>query len=398
MTRAARANPTRGWLALLGLSSGLSAFGMASVLPALPLLGEALDQDYGTLQFVVSAYLLGLGLAQPVQGMLCDRYGRRPVMLLGFAAFGLASVAAAFAPSLPLLVAARFLQALGVSVGTVASRAMVRDTHEPERAAIALAFITAIMGIAPILGPLAGGLASGLWGWRSLFALHAVMAFVLVLWMHASLIETRPEATRAMNWADLRSGARALARDRPFVGYTMAYGFSNGGTFAFVTVGADLFGRLFGMTPQGFGFIWSGLALAYAAGAALAARLARRRGSARSLRAGLVLGAASALVLLGVALYARPAPWMYVVPLVSMTLASGLVAPLALAGAVSERPTLAGLASGVSSSAAMLTSMVFAALSGTLYHGSALEPVALVAAGALLGLGAVRLTERRETT
>lgn len=97
---------------LLGLASGLSAFGMASVVPSLPALARAFDTDYATLQWVVSAYLPGLGLAQPVQGWLCDRYGRRPVLLTGFAVFAAASLAASLSASLSWLVAARFGQSL----------------------------------------------------------------------------------------------------------------------------------------------------------------------------------------------------------------------------------------------------------------------------------------------
>ena len=141
----------------MGVASSLSAFGMASVVPALPTLSRALETDYASLQFVVSAYLLGLGLFQPIQGLLCDRFGRRPVFLAGFALFGIASLFASLVSNVSMLVLARFLQAMGVSVATVVSRAIVRDSFEPGPAAIALSFITAVMGVAPVLAPLVGG-------------------------------------------------------------------------------------------------------------------------------------------------------------------------------------------------------------------------------------------------
>ena len=94
--------------ALDDFGSGLSSFGMASVVPALPSLGRALDADYANLQFVVSAYLGGLALFQPLQGLLSDRFGRRPVLLGGFTLFALASLLASIETSLPGLVFARF--------------------------------------------------------------------------------------------------------------------------------------------------------------------------------------------------------------------------------------------------------------------------------------------------
>jgi MFS family permease len=125
---------------------------MASVVPALPLLAQSLQADYATVQFVVSAYLLGLGLFQPVQGLLSDRFGRRPVLLAGYGVFLVASLAASFATDIAMVIAARFLQAMGVSVATVVTRAIVRDSFEPGPAATALSFITAVMGGSALMG------------------------------------------------------------------------------------------------------------------------------------------------------------------------------------------------------------------------------------------------------
>ncbi len=125
--------------------------------------------DYATVQFVVTAYLLGLGLFQPIQGLLADRFGRRPVLLGGYSLFLLASLLAGAASQLWTLVAARFLQAMGISVATVVTRAIVRDSFEPGPAASALSFITAVMGLAPVVAPIVGGFAAETLGWRGIF-------------------------------------------------------------------------------------------------------------------------------------------------------------------------------------------------------------------------------------
>jgi len=364
--------PRWGFIALLGAASGLSAFGMSSVVPMLPLLERALETDFATLQFVVSAYLLGLGLFQPIQGVLCDRFGRRPVLLGGFAVFLVASLLASIAPSLPLLVLARWMQAMGVSVATVVTRAIVRDSYEPEPAAIALAFITAVMGFAPVIAPLIGGLVTTTWGWRAVFWLHAAMAGLLLVLMFLQLRETRPPGTRPTPIPELLRGFGVLLRERRFVGYSLTYSFVSGASFVFVTIGAALFERLFGLTGRGFGTMWSGLALSYVIGAASAGALSRRYGTRRVARVGVSLNLLSALMFGAAALWPTPVFPAFVAALALQCLSNGLVSPLALAGAVGDHPSLAGVAAGLSSAIAMFVSMGSAMLTGALYDGRAL--------------------------
>ena len=375
MTPAAAAGAPRprwGFIALLGAASGLSAFGMASVVPMLPSLERALSTDFATLQFVVSAYLLGLGVFQPIQGVLCDRFGRRPVLLGGFAVFMVASVLASLAPSLPLLVLARWLQAMGVSVATVVTRAIVRDSFEPEPAAIALAFITAVMGFSPVMAPLVGGVVAGAWGWRAVFWMHATVAGLLLVLMFLKLRETRPANLRPTPVAELFRGFGALLREQRFLGYTLTYSFVSGASFVFVTIGAALFERLFGMSTAQFGTLWAGFAFAYVIGAASAGGLSRRYGTRRVMRVGIATNLLAALMFCAAALWPTPLLPAFAAALALQSMSNGLVSPLALAGAVGDHPSLAGVAAGLSSSIAMLISMACAILTGALFDGRAL--------------------------
>lgn len=391
-----RAMKRTGWgfIALLGAVSGLSAFGMASVVPALPSLATTLSVDFSIVQFVVSAYLLGLGLFQPIQGLLCDRFGRRPVLLGGFTVFAVGSLAASLSTGLVTLVLARFLQAMGVSVATVVTRAIVRDTHEPERAAVALSFISAVMGIAPIVAPIAGGLVTAQWNWRAVFVLHSILAAVLLTCLVFGLRETRPASTQAMPFSALLAGFRVLLRDRVFVSFSMTYAFISAGSFAFITIGAALFGHLFGMTAASFGTLWAGLALAYLCGAALAGALSSRFGSRRMIRTGLVVNLCAAAVFIVAAFWPTPRLDLFMLALVGQMGANGLISPLALSGSVSERPDLAGVASGLSSALAMLVSMASAALTGVVYDATPVPVAALIASCALLAAFVARSAVR----
>lgn len=388
---------SRSWILLLGLASGLSAFGMASLMPALPALASGLQADFGTAQFVVSVYLLSLGLAQPFQGLLCDRFGRRPVVLVGFATFAAGSIAAAFAPTLPWLVAVRCVQAAGVSVGTVAARAMVRDTHEPERAAISLSFITAVTGLSPIVSPIAGGFIVETAGWRAVFGLHAAVALALLGWMFAAMPETRTGQLRAGSDATLMRASAMLLGDRRFLGYTFIYGCANGIIYAFLTVGAAFFGDAFRIGPARFGLMWALLAAAFAGGAWFAGTGARRWSSRRMLHVGVALTLLGATTFAVAALLVDTRVQTYLAALIFLLAGNGLMSPLALAGAVSGHPGLAGLASGLSSSIAMLTTVLFSAATGALYRGTADTIALLMALGAIGVAFSARVATRGPT-
>ena len=357
----------------MGLIAGLSAFGMASVVPSLPGLARAFGRPLGDVQFVVSIYLLGLGLFQPFQGMLSDRFGRRPVLLAGFATFLLGSIGAALAPSLLILVLCRLLQAAGVSVATVVTRAIIRDTYEPHEAAVTMAFVSAVMGLAPITAPLLGGVVIEYFDWHGLFVLHGLIALGLWIWISVVLRESRPVDTPVSNLRDFLRNARILWGDAQFVGHSMTYAFMSAASFVFVTVGATLFNRLFNIPPARFGLIWAMLAFAYMVGSYLAARLVRRWGSARTLLAGVRLNLVSGLLFLAVAAWREAPLAAYCGVLACNTLSFGMASPLSLAGAVADRPEIAGVAAGLSSSTAMLVAMVFAFLSGNLFDGTALS-------------------------
>lgn len=390
----ADAAPRWGFIVLLGAASGLSAFGMATVVPALPPLSRALGVELSAVQWVVSAYLLGLALFQPLQGVLCDRFGRRPVLLGGVALFLMASLLGGLAQSLGALVAARFLQAMGVSVATVVTRAVVTDRYAPEPAAVALSFITAVMGVAPVVAPVIGGYATDLYGWRGIFWMHAAVAGLLLLLLAAQLRESRPAATGAMTFADLLQGAKVLLRDRVFLGQTLVYSALSAAGFVFITAGAALFESLFRMPSRDFGLLWSTLAVSYVTGAALAGNLSRRLGAARAQRLGMACTLVAAAAFGVAAFLPEPRLAPFAGALLLLMFANGFVSPVALSRAVASHPTLAGVASGFSSAIAMLLSMVSAVATGLLYDGTAHGLAAQMAVVCVLGWLALGMAER----
>lgn len=372
--------PSRGLIALLSLASALSPFGMVVVVPTLSELGRQYGMGYAEAQFLISGYLFGLGAAQPFSGLLCDRLGRRPVLIGGFLVFVLASLACAYTRDIQVLVMLRFLQAVGVSVGTVASRAVVRDTHDAIGTAAAMGTIAAAMGIAPVIAPVIGGLLGGAFGPQSVFIASAVLGAGVLVIVASRLPETWDSAASPpVNWRSTLRDYRQLLGSRVFMGYTLMFGCVQGGFFAFLAVGAAVFETDLGLGQQAFGLLWGAMALAYVFGAWLAGRLTPKLGMSRVIYIGMLFTCTAGwgMLLMSATVGVQFAPLMALLAL--LTGASGLVIPGSMAGAVNYRPEIAGTSSGLSSAMGLVLSGAFSIASGMVYTGS-FAPIALVIA------------------
>lgn len=366
-------------LLLLSLASSVSPFGMIVVVPTLAAIAERFGIAHGDAQFLIATYLFGLGVGQPVVGALSDQFGRRPVMLAGFLVYSLASLACAIAPDFATLVLARFVQALGVSVGTVCSRAIVRDTHDAIGAAQALAWIGAAMGVAPVLGPVIGGAIGAVAGPQAVFDASALLGLVIGAALFGYLPETRDRGAIVAAAHPWTTSYRQLLASRIFMGYTLMYAFVQGGFFAFLAVAAIVFEEHLGLGQQAFGAIWGAMALVYVAAAASAARLATRFGIRRSLLGASALAAVAGWLLVTVTLAGPLTIAGLLPPLAMLMAAAGVQTPFAITGAVNCRPEIAGTAAGLSSSLALVASGAFSIAAGLAYSGS-FAPVALLMA------------------
>ncbi|HTE82088.1 MAG TPA: MFS transporter, partial [Reyranella sp.] len=141
-------------LALLALLSAFTPLSIDMYLPALPVIAADLRGTAGDIQLTLSAFLIAFGFGQIFYGPAGDRFGRRPVILTGLAAYIVASIGCAFAAEAGHLVLLRLLQGLAACGGVVLARTMVRDLAEKDQAARAMSLMHACSSIAPMLAPL----------------------------------------------------------------------------------------------------------------------------------------------------------------------------------------------------------------------------------------------------
>jgi DHA1 family bicyclomycin/chloramphenicol resistance-like MFS transporter len=138
----------------------LSAFGPLSIdlyLPALPSLQSHFHAAADSVQLTLTACLVGLAVGQALAGPLSDSVGRRKPLLIGVAAYALASLLCAFAPSVGALTAGRLVQGFAGAAGIVIARAVVRDLYSGTAMVRFFSTLMLVNGVAPVLAPILGG-------------------------------------------------------------------------------------------------------------------------------------------------------------------------------------------------------------------------------------------------
>ena len=196
------------------LGSGIALLDATVVNVALPAIEDDLGGGLAGQQWVVNAYLLTLGSLILIGGSLGDLYGERKIFGLGVAAFGVASVLCALAPTIELLVAARALQGITSALLTPASLALIATTYsdDKERGA-AIGTWTAWVGIATVIGPLAGGWILSLGSWRWIFAVNVpfVLVTLALIWFAVERGQERTGPKRRLDLVGATLTAGGLA-------------------------------------------------------------------------------------------------------------------------------------------------------------------------------------------
>ncbi len=364
-------------------------------LPSLPAIAAALATDVASTQLTLSVFLIGFAVGQLAYGPLSDRFGRRPVLLFGLMVYVLASVACVFAPAIEVLIAARFLQALGACAGPVLGRAIVRDVYGPQDSARVLSYMGAAMALAPLVGPVFGGALTVWFGWQSTFVFLTLFSFVQTLLVWRMLEETNAHrdagATRP---GRMLGNFRTLLADRLYRGVLLCNSFAYAGLFAFISGSPFVFIGMFGFSPQAMGLAFGVMVSGYIVGTSASGRLSRRLGSARLLAIGAWLGAAAGCAMLALMLAGFVHPASVMVPMVGFSCAIGLIMPNATALGLANYPKMAGAAASLIGFVQMsLAALVGMAVGHTL--GDSVVPMALgIAAGGLGGLASYWLWVR----
>lgn len=378
--------------------TGLSVLSLNMFLPSLANIASDLEADYALVSLSIAGYLAVTAFLQLLIGPVSDRYGRRPVLLTGLAVFTLASIACTLAHDIWIFLGFRVLQGAIIS-GYVISLAVIRDTLPEKQAASRIGYVSMAMAVAPMLGPMLGGVLDQVFGWRASFVAYSAMGVLVfaLCWIDLGETNTSPSET----FMKQMRAYPDLLKARRFWGYALCMAFSTGAFYSFLT-GAPLVAKaLFDMSPSILGVTMGTITAGFAFGSFLSGRYSVRYGPTTMMIAGRIVACTGLLA--GLALYF--AGIVHVLSIFGATIfvgvGNGLTMPSSNAGALSVKPHLVGSAAGLSGALTVAGAAVLATVTGAVLSEENAAPALLAmmllsSAMALVAALYVRLDLGRE--
>lgn len=335
------------YIILLGALTALGPFTIDLYLPAFPALEADFQTSAAAIQLTLTGTMVGFALGQLIVGPLSDKLGRRVPLLCVTALHVLSSTAAAIAPTLELLSAARVFMGIGAAAGGVVAMAIVRDLFGGRRLVVMLSRLALVSGVAPVAAPLIGSGLLVVMPWRGIFVVLAAYGAVMLIASLFLVPETLPKARRTDSGsATVWQRYRSVLSDRIFIGVLIIGGMTFSGLFSYLSSSSFLFQQTYGFDPQQYGILFAVNSLGVVLGVQVSSRLAARFGPqwVMAVSTAVLVVAGSAIVVtdqLGLGL------WGTVVPLFFFITACGFTFPCVQVLALDRHGRAAGTAASL---------------------------------------------------
>jgi len=334
-------------LATVVFVGGIAPLATDMYVPAFPLVAADLHASATQVQLTLSTFFVGMALGQLIGGPISDQRGRRTPLIASLVVLTIASLVCAWSPSIPIMLAARFVQGVSGGWAMVIARAVVVDLATGVHLVRSLNVVAGVGGIAPVVGPLMGGLILLMWPWRVSFVVLAVFAAAMTVAVALAVPETLPpELRHAGGLGQLVYAARQVLGRPRFVAYLVVMAFSMGVTFAYVATSAFILQSMNGLTPMMYSVLFAANAVGLALATLAAGRMAGRVRTRTVITIGLAATAAAGLLLLAGAFIGMPL-WVAIVGFFALMSAQGFVGANAGALASNEVPEHPGTGSAV---------------------------------------------------
>jgi MFS transporter, DHA1 family, multidrug resistance protein len=385
-------------LVTLALLSAVAPFATDLYLPAFPTMVAQLHTTAAGVQLTLTAFLVGLALGQLLFGPLSDRYGRIKPLIAGAVVCVFASAMTVLAPTIEILVAARFAQGFAGAAGMVIGRAIISDLATGKAAARAFSLMMIVGGIAPVVAPLTGGFLVAPIGWRGALGVILGLSTAMLLAVLAVVRETHTEHRRSALREQKAATGSPLAslRSRTYLGNTAAFAFAFAAMMAYISASPFIYQTMMGLSAGAYGAMFGMNAAALLGMSALSAKLAYRREVHHLAATGLAVVFVSSVAVLTLAVSGTPAGWL-ALPLLTTVAGMGLIFGNTTALALSAAPRAAGTASAVLGAAQFLLAAIVSPLVSVGGEGTAVPVgIILVSASGIACVGLLAAGNHRQ--
>jgi len=370
---------------LIYILAAIIALGPLSVdlyLPAMPAMRDDFNTNISNIQLTLSSYLLGFSFFHLVCGPLSDRFGRKPILSIGLTLYIFMSLLCAQANMVEELIIYRFFQAMGACCAPTLGRAIVRDCYEGNDAVKALAYVSSLMALAPVIAPSLGGIIIKYADWNMTFYLLSIAGFIALLLTLFLVPESLPEK-QALHPVHIAQNFTRLIKDKTFmvhVGiasciYSCAFAFLSGASFILID--------FMGVKPEHFGLYFLCIVVGYISGNIFTGKVAHSWPIAKLYPLSIGISLIPSLIMTGFSLAELYYPLLYVIPVLFNTMAIGLLLPRAMAEALKPFPHMAATASAMMGFLQMSIASLAGWLVGAFLSDSPLPMALVISSGAL---------------
>lgn len=333
---------------LLGLLPMLLPLTVDGSLPLISAVPADFRTSTAAVQYSLSAAVLGIALGQLVYGPLSDRFGRKPILVVGISLYVTTAMACSVAANIEQLVVLRFLQGFFACSGIIVARAVIRDLFDRESAARLFALMMGIHGIMPTIAPFVSGWVTQEYGWRAVFWVMAGFAFFTLVCVLFGLSETNRTRTRnAVQPSVLFRNYREILRNRAFRYYATCACFMYGALMAYFAGAPVGLIQYLGLTPVEFGIAMAVPMVFYMTAQIGVARIASGIGMDRMIRVGVIIAMIAGIGMLVFVTSGMINVYTLMGPVVLVLTSLAFISPGTTAGAMSPFAHMAGAASSL---------------------------------------------------
>jgi DHA1 family bicyclomycin/chloramphenicol resistance-like MFS transporter len=378
----------KGLILFLAALTAFPALSTDLYLPALPGMTAYFDVPEYQTNLTLILFFVVYAVAILLWGPLSDRYGRRPVLLVGLTCYMLAGVLCAVSSSIFQLMVFRIFQALGTGAAVATATAIIKDVYHGRKREITLAIVQTMTVLSPALAPVVGALILKFTSWRGAFVAQAILGFLVL----AGAVAFRETVTMRLTGNPLASLKRlgTVLRNRAFAHLLVNFSLLAMAGLAFITSSSYIYEVTFGLTSQVYSYFFALFAAGMAAGAPIYVWLSRRFERTTIITGCFGVSAASGLLVL---LLGRLGPWPLILSLLPLSICISCLRPPGTYLMLAQHEGDAGSVSGLMNASNMVMGsigMVVVSLelwSRVELIGALALGLALLSLGLWLGLG-----------